>query len=326
MAKAHDDSVRSEGWTEGFRDRGPGRWQPPIGRPGMPTFETEVDATKEDTFRVESLNRVLPIVGPVSWLNVGHAIWAAQWPPTQQTMPPLDGIKGRELVGALQTGTRDGLPPRTLASSLGMRAIRQSVVDAMLHAFTTYSNEDLRTFTILNEQWVFTPAQLDCVEAAKLTKQLRTHLERAGVLTLAGPFICFLHGEFEPVRCVYVLHFHGVTTAGKARALDRLKNRWGYAKSQTRAAPIRREQVRDRGSQFSYLLKSYWPSKGVRNVGGVSKRDRRHHRIPEPYHAQVLIWLHSQSLTNITLMNDCWSPRKGGCEAMRGLYLSVHQW
>ena len=140
---------------------------------------------------------------------------------------------------------------------------------------------------------------------------------------MPGPFICFLHGEFEPTSGVYQLHFHGVTTADKAAALHRLKAIAGYERTRTGAAPVRCEQVNDRPHQFTYMLKSYWPSRAVRLVDGERKRDRKGGRIPEPFHTQVLLWLDRQKLADMTLMNECWSPRKGGTPAMRSLYLLV---
>ncbi|HEV7252001.1 MAG TPA: hypothetical protein VGN97_02725 [Mesorhizobium sp.] len=289
-------------------------------------FETADEAQAEDRFRAKGLRMVLPQHGPAGWLKMRHVHWLAKWRASGQTMPPLDYEAGWALVAALEADLRGGLPPRTLASSLSMRSIRQAVVEGMLTGFEPYSNEQLRTFTLLNQNWVFTPEALDGVHAARLVRQLRTHLHRAGVLDLPCPLIAFLHGEFDPVAGVFVLHFHGATTAPKAQALHELKGKWGYVKSRTRAAPVRCRPVRDRARQFSYLLKSYWPSRGVRDQDGVLMRDRKGHRIPEPFHSQVLLWLDRHNLADITLMNDCWSPRSGGSEAMRALYLSVHHW
>jgi hypothetical protein len=288
-------------------------------------FETEEDAIEEDKFRVKWLRLVLPQPGPVGWLSIGHVLWLTEWRTQRQPLPPLDAEAGEVLREMLEAGLTSGLPHPTLASSLGMRAIRQSVFGALLRALEDYADADLRTFTIMNAKWTYTPEELDRVTAAQIKNQLRTHLNRAGILRMRGPFICFLHGEFEPTSGLYVLHFHGVTTAAKAAALDHLKNRGGYIRTQTGAAAIRCEQVRDRAAQFTYLLKSYWPAKAVRVVDGDMKRDRKHHRIPEPYHTQYLLWLDRQKLADLTVMHDCWSPRNGGPDTMQTLYLSIHR-
>ena len=59
-------------------------------------------------------------------------------------------------------------------------------------------------------------------------------------------------------------------------------------------------------------------------VDGERNRDRKGGRIPEPFHTQVLLWLDRQKLAHMTLMNECWSPRKLGPPAMHSLYLLVH--
>jgi hypothetical protein len=289
-------------------------------------FETEEDAIKQDKFRVKWLRRVLPQPGPAGWLSIGHVIWLAQWRTKGLPYPPINAESGTLLRTKLEAGLTSGFPQPTLASSLAMRAIRQSLFGALLRALEAYADADLRTFTIVNAKWTYTPEELDRVTAAQIRNQLRTHLNRVCILSMPGPFICFLHGEFEPTSGLYVLHFHGVTTSAKAAALDRLKNRLGYIPTHTGAAPIRREQVRDRATQFTYLLKSYWPSKAVRDVSdGVMQRDRKGRRIPEPYHTQHLLWLDRQNLADLTLMNGCWSPRNRGPEAMRALYLLMHR-
>ena len=159
--------------------------------------------------------------------------------------------------------------------------------------------------------------------------RFRTDLNRIGLTKVPGPFIAILHGEFEPRSGCYVLHFHILTTREKAELLKRLKAKpgtkafSGYTATASGAAPVVCKPVRDRGRQFSYLLKSYWPARAIRRIKGVNKRDRRVRRIPEPYASQVLIWLDRQRLRDLVVMHDCWSRRRGGTPAMKQLYLSV---
>ena len=54
----------------------------------------------------------------------------------------------------------------------------------------------------------------------------------------------------------------------------------------------------------TYLLKLYWPGKWRGKVSGQKnkRRRRKHGRIIEPYHSDVLLWLHKQSLKDTVLM------------------------
>jgi len=293
----------------------------------LPTkgFETEEKSIAEDKRRARYMRRMLSS-GRAGWLNIKDVLWRNTQRLPHLSHPQIDWKAAERLIRNLEASVASGIPHRTLASSLEMRGIRQAVMGALLQAFEGYANEDLRTFTIINAQWTFTPGELDKVSATQIKKQFLTHLNRAGITTMPDPLICFLHGEFEPTRGHYVLHFHGVTTKEKAAALDRLKEISGYVPTLTGASPIRRPRVNNRAHQFTYMLKAFWPSKAVRDVGGVMQRDHEGRRIPEPFHSQVLLWLDRQRLKDMTLMNNCWSPRNGGPEAMRSLYLLIHQW
>ena len=217
-----------------------------------------------------------------------------------------------------------GFPPPTLASSLRMRTIRLELGRALLDAFADYLDADLRTVTVIYRGWSYTPAELDAVTAAQVKAQFRRHLERAGVLKMPGPLFSVLHGEFEPRSGRYILHYHLTTTTAKAAALKSgltsTKIR-GYAKTATGSAPVRRSRVGNRVGQLTYLAKSYWPSRPVIQIEGMSTRLRDHHRIPEPYGTQVLLWLDRQTFSDLVVTHDCWSRRSGGTAAMKQLCL-----
>jgi hypothetical protein len=309
-------------------------------------LETAEFVRKEDSIRAKRASLCLPIQGRVTWTNIGGPLFLMR-----QYLPGIPRIRinrseGEALVAKLAAGAAL-VPDRThtLASACTMRMIRQRVIQRLLQAFERYSDEELRTFTIINTKWVFNAHELKAINAKIIKNQLRTHLNRAGITRLPGPFIAFLHGEFDPVSGLFTLHFHGLTTREKAKALDSLtykevskpvrpircrdkqrslkQRSWGYENTRTRARPIVRKRITDRPRQFSYLLKSYWPSRGIRMIGRKRKRDRRGQRIREPFHTQVLLWLDKQRLRDLTLLHDCWSPRNGGPAEMRELYLSI---
>ena len=292
-------------------------------------FETEQASAREDrrrTRRMRRLFRILTRLGRTNWTNMKDRHWLARQYPLGVPKPALNPDQIRALAERLEDGVASGLPPTTLGSSLRMRLIRLAFHRTLLDAFAPYADDDLRTLTVIYSGWAFSPADLDGVTATQVKAQFRQHLNRVGVPKVPGPLFAVLHGEFEPTSGLYRLHFHILTTAAKAAALkacltsETIK---GYAITATGAAPVRRSRVRDRGRQFSYLAKSYWPSRPVVMIDGRPKRVRKPRRIPEPFATQVLLWLDRQSFADLVLLNDVWSPRKGGTAAMKRLYLLV---
>lgn len=288
-------------------------------------FETEYHALVEDRQRAKRMCKAATPTGPTNWLNLNARCWVISQRPRHLKAANIDKAAARALSARLTTGVTTGRPLLSLASSMSMRSLRARLIDTAMTAFESYEDGDLATFTVLNVKWVYDCSNFDSASAARIAKQFRTHLIRLGVFDVPGPFIAFLHGEFEPASGTYTLHFHGLTTIAKAEALKRLSGMQGYYRTATGAQPIRCEKVRNRRKQVSYLLKAYWPMKALRFVGGVRKRDRRHHRIPEPYATQALLWLDRHRLRDLTVMNECWSPRNGGTQAMRALYLLIQQ-
>ncbi len=299
----------------------------PTRESGLSTsIETLADCVKEDKKRARLTRESLPIKGPVSWLNIGTIMKQARVRIPYLPTPPIDVRRAEALIESLDYATEFEVARPTLASSTAMRGVRKRVIGKLLAALEEYPDDALRTFTVLNKNWVFQPEQLSAMSASKLKKQFRTHLQRAGVLEVPGFFVAFLHGEFEPSKGVFVLHYHGVTTSEKAAALSGLKELPGYENTHTGAAPVKRSTVSDRVYQLTYLLKSYWPQKGVRRYSdGKIRRDRRGSRIPGRFQTVYLVWLDQQSLGDMTILSDAWSRRNGGSPAMRKLYLSIYQ-
>ena len=288
-------------------------------------FETDDFSTDEDRLRARRMRRVLNRPGRTNWLNFKDRLWLLKQS-SRVASSPLDRGAAHCLATRLEAGVASGLPPLTLASSLRMRAIRQGLGRALLDAFEDYPDADLRTLTVIYSGWSYTPADLERVTAGQLKAQFRQHLNRAGVLKLPGPLFAVLHGEYEPTSGRYTLHFHLVTTAAKAAVLKSgltAKKIRGYTKTATGSAPVRRSRLGDRVGQLTYLAKAYWPSKPVVQLDGKPTRLRDHHRIPEPFGTQVLLWLDRQKFSDLVMTHDCWSKRAGGTAAMKRLYLFV---
>lgn len=282
-------------------------------------FESELDARNEDLRRARGLNSI-SCEGRMDWTNMRER-WKFGSNHRHLDRPSIVEGDAHKLGRVIAAGVEGGTPPTTLASALYFRSVREQVFDAMDAAFFDYADHELMTFTLIKNSWRFTPAQLDNVSSQLLKLQFRADLESIDLLSIDGPFLAFLHGEFDPVSGVYQLHIHGVTIDEKAKALSSLKGRRGYVKTPTGSAPIWTAAINDRPTQFSYLLKSYWPEKGVRVINGSIKRDRTPQRIKEPFHSQVLLWMDDQRLIDLTLFSGGYSPRYGGSDAMKRLYV-----
>lgn len=287
------------------------------------TVETEADAVAEDRIRLKQLHLTIP--NPAGgWLNIRHLNWLASEGTIRAHHPALDYPRARSLVAKLAGSFVSATESPTLASATHMRTVRQGFIHAAVAALEPLGWSNLRTFTLMNDRWVFTPEEFNHITATRIKRRLRTHLVRIGITADAGFLLAFIHGEFDPVSRLYTLHFHGITTAEIADLLQSLVGKWGYVPTRTGASPLRRDRINDPGRQLSYLLKSYWPSKGVREMlNGSRKRDRKGRRIPEPYHTQYLLWMDRHRLSDLTVMIGGWSRRKGGSDAMRGVYLST---
>ncbi|TXN21409.1 hypothetical protein [Methylobacterium sp. WL19] len=290
-------------------------------------FETEALAYAEDRTRAKGLGLARPTEGPTSWTNIAARIRLLDQLPFPRSFPRREAANFDRV--RLRLATAPGPISNSLASSSTMRIIRETVISDIHAAFAGYPDEALATATVINQRWTYTPANLDAVTAKQVKNRFRSDLNNLGLTKVPGPFIAILHGEFEPRSGQYVLHFHILTTWEKAEILKGLKARPGsqafpgYCPTASGAAPVVCKAVHNRERQFSYLLKSYWPSRTIRRINGVWKRDRRPRRICEPFASQVLVWLDRQRLRDLVIMHDCWSMRNGGTPAMKRLYLSV---
>lgn len=275
------------------------------------------DVVREDQIRIKSL-RLTPDNNPLSFVNFREK---QRWLHHHYRLdrPVISQADACNLADRIELGHSNEWRP-TLASAQCMRAIRGAVIPAMLDAFEEYADADLATFTAIKKIWNVSCTDLSTTVASRLRASFRTDLNRAGVVGIEGALLAFLHGEFDPVAGNFQLHWHGLTTRDKAALLPKLKSISGYETTATGSSPIRKTPVKDRPRQFSYLLKSYWPERGVRPVDGTVKRDRRGQRIKPPFDALYLLWLDQQRLRDITVFSGGYSPRLGGSDAMRRLY------
>lgn len=289
-------------------------------------FETEADSVQEDKVRRQALETFMPIVLPVGWSNIGFVLRQAAARVMGRPAVRLDRLQALTVI--LKLDPEAEAVPTTMASAVAMRQIRINAIGALLDALAGYPDEALCTITIVKPSWVFTPDQLSRVSARKLKHAFEQDLRRAGIAEVDGPFVCFLHGEYEPTSGVYVLHFHCVTTRTKAalvvRRLRELKR--AYRPKGIVKRPIRISKMRNRVGQLTYLLKRFWPSRPILTINGKERRRYDYMRIGEPYSSAYLLWLDQQSLSDLTVMNDTWSKRKGGSVGWKAFCLIVTGW
>jgi hypothetical protein len=202
------------------------------------------------------------------------------------------------LIEKLGRGISTGRHVKSLASSFSMRSLRRSHIGKTLEWFAPYANSDLVSFTILNQRWCLSPAELLATSASKIKEQFARDLRRAGV---DGPLVAFLHGEFDPVNELYTLHTHGACLRHEYENMRSLSRRWGYVPSISGAPSIRCDDVMDRLTQLSYLEKAFWPERDVNVVGDQIDRARNPLRVREPFHSIMLIWLDRQSPSGTSL-------------------------
>jgi hypothetical protein len=261
----------------------------------FPGFESEERALREDRERIRLMQEAIEEI----------------------SCRPLSAVSGfdpyeiSKLAEQMTISEVTGVHCKSLASSFSMRDLRLSQVGAMLQLFQPYPNTELIAITILNERWVLTPQQLLEASASSIRDELRRHLVRAGLNLVGGPLVLFLHGEFDPVAEVYVLHFHGITLKIKKPALLSMSGHWGYVPTASGAVPIRCDPVADRARQFSYCLKAFWPERDVTVLAGRTERDRKPRRIGEPHASLVMVWLDRQSPSDIRILMGCRVGRGG---------------
>ena len=293
----------------------------------MEKFETEAASMEEDIDRLANLTMVLPLNSRRSWTNWAPKLafyrYLVRYPPSRMPLPTFSRKPVLALMAKLAADQDD--PPMTMATAVAMRHIRLKVIGALLDALADYHDDELRTITVVKPSWRFTPERLSTLSAKSLKVQFEGDLKRTGTYRYPGPLVAFLHGEWEPTHGVYVLHYHIVTTRAKAAYMlaefRKLPATFGATPYVLR--PLRSSNVKDRTRQLTYLLKRYWPQRALRWIDGRWVRDRRFHRISEPYSSAYLLWLDRHRLLDLTIMNGTWSMKRGGSAEWKRFYLLV---
>lgn len=261
------------------------------GPSGGPFFESRTNARAEDFHRAKSLTKVAT------------------------RFPNSDPTAALDLARRLASGQSSDRT--TLASSRYMRRCRLRLIGALwpLVADGPWTLSEVSSFTAIPRGWSFSPETLETADPSKLLARFRSQLNRAGAKEADGFLIAHLHGEFDPQDRVFKIHAHGIAAGGMIAVIDRLRTTPSYASDELVRVRmhIRRKPLKDIPYPLGYPFKSYWPCRRIGAVGdeGLIKRQRRHGRIPEPYHSQVLLWLDRWSASDLTLLMNLRVGRDG---------------
>ena len=253
----------------------------PAGPEGTAIFETRGASRDEDDLRARRLRSSAP-------------------------SPLVNNDAAAELANCLAgpISQCDGRPP----SSRYMRKFRIQIIGHLWRLIEDegWQREGVTAFTVLPRGWEFTPETLHQADPRRLLDRLRGQLKRAGSGDADGFLIASIHGEFDPEEKIYRLHAHGFAAGGMIGVLDGLRTLPAYRPRPSVTVPmqIRRKPLDNLPYPLGYPFKGYWPSRRIGPVGdtGTIKRQRGHHRIPEPYHSQVLLWLDRWSVADMTLL------------------------
>jgi hypothetical protein len=122
----------------------------------------------------------------------------------------------------------------------------------------------------------------------------------------SGWLIAYVHGEYDPRTDRFQLHLHVLTVGNKAKAIERLRKLPLYTRNAHVQRPIVRRRLKNAATQISYYLaQGFWPAKPTVRIGGNTRRTRSRYRIPEPRHAEFLMWLDRQTFTDLVWLHGC---------------------
>lgn len=163
------------------------------------------------------------------------------------------------------------------------------------------------SFTVFPRNWVFTAEQLMSQDPRKLLSAFLSALNRLSVKRAQGRLFAAIHGEFDATTGLFHLHIHGVADKPMIEVIDRLRPLPNYrsrrsAGETTLRIRIGRQPMTNLPYPLTYILQPYWPRRWRGSIEGVQRRGKVRHRIPEPFHTVLLLWLDRWSAKDMTLM------------------------
>lgn len=261
-----------------------------------PTFETEADAEAEDALRAKRLRK------------------------RAQKSHRKRAVRLAALADLLDPTLTPEIP-QTLASSRYVRMLRIRVIGAVWKLAEEDETGRVERIDVLKPGWAMAVKNFRKLNSDRLRAEFRADLLRAAkelglacVANCKGFLIAFLHGEHQADCDLIHTHFHLIVSGDWIDVVMRLKSFRKYASTEKVKRPVQRgKQLVNLAYALSYLLKSYWPKKWKGHVSGVGRerRSRRHSRIEEPQHSEVLIWLHQLTVGQTILKMGVRQTRRG---------------
>ncbi|MDB5714182.1 MAG: hypothetical protein JWO15_1579 [Sphingomonadales bacterium] len=218
-----------------------------------------------------------------------------------------------DLAKRLLRNSRGDTLSATLASASYVREPRIKVAGAVWKLHEDNPDVPVATVTLIPRGLKVPSSKLLKVDPRIICNAVKSDLNRAGGKEADGWFIGFIHGENDPGTDTDVPHMHGMVGGGMIDVVDRLRHQPKYASHRPKGSDVGEplcQRVRiSRGpltnlpDPITYILQSYWPARWSGDVGGGSvKRTRRKHRIPEPHHTEVLLWLDQWKLSDLCIL------------------------
>ena len=202
--------------------------------------------------------------------------------------------------------------PNTPASARYIREQRIHIISWVWKAVAEDTTGTVTRFDVIKPTWAVNRKGLRKTTSVQLRNEFRADLNRAAIkVKPGGPrqcrgfLIAILHGDHEKRSKLFEPHFHLVATGDWVAVVKRLRKLKGYSPTKRVNRPIRaRTKLHDLAYALTYLLKIYWSGTWRGKVSGQKnpRRRRKPERIKEPYHSDVLLWLHKQNLKGMVVM------------------------
>lgn len=231
----------------------------------------------------------------------------------------------KALADRLEYGGEDP-PPKTLASALYWREQRLNVAGDLTRITIEGECQPVTVATLIPRGESVRPEDLMKQDPRKWMRRLRSDLNRLakklGIKITYGWLTACLHGEFEPNSGMLILHYHLAVAGQHIDLLDKLRAEPKYVANQAafddgeecvlNRIVIAREPLTNIGSTMAYRAQGAWFCRWAGDGDdGQRDRERKKRRIPEPYHALVLLWLDRWRLQDLTLLMGLEQRRDG---------------
>lgn len=232
-------------------------------------------------------------------------------------LSPAEADAAKALLARYDAAQRDGSAPDSLAWAQGGWDLRNRTVGALWKLVDAYGPERSAFVTLRPQGMLVEGRDLADLDPRRLRRNLRNHLDRAGVTTAGGFLILGLDAEFDTNRGeggLYDWHWHGIAGGEKLDLIDgALRQRRNFKNdrehpleaglSKSPRVKIQRGMV-NLPTPLAYGFKSWVPFRPTyRSPEGELLRDKTKRRIPSPYFQRWMLWMDRWNLDDLVLRN-----------------------